>query len=254
MCGERSAPAAAYFRIAFSREAVSVHVMFGQYPSRFVCLDLATGSAPIPLLSVRPIAIFGQDAKMEGRSEQVPESANQRGREIVGVNYVEQLFRYCADQRFRDDTGFFILEQDFRFYAADVQAFERLHAKKLGGMWAQAGLFKPTADLNTALKTGEPTPELRDLLACVTAARRWATAACPHGHHNLIWFSWEPNLQGSPTGHYRWGAYPAEQRDFVPGTGNYMWWLTARGARHIKNTVLAAPPCLQSYPTSPPAC
>ena len=188
---------------------------------------------------------------MEGRNVTVPESANERGREVVGVNYVEQLFRYCADVRFRDDTGFFILEQDFRFYAADVEAFQRLHAKKQGELVANLGLYKPSGELAKVLKQVEPAPELRDLLACVTAARRWATPNCPHGHHNLIWISWEPNLQGSKTGHYRWEPYPAEQRDFVPGTGNYMWWITARGARHIKDTVLAAPPCLQSCPALP---
>eukprot|EP00969_Alexandrium_andersonii_P131692 5823554-Alexandrium_andersonii.AAC.1 len=59
-----------------------------------------------------------------------PQSANQSGRDIAGVNFVEQLFRYCADERFRGDVGFFILEQDFRVYASDTTAFERLHAKK----------------------------------------------------------------------------------------------------------------------------
>eukprot|EP00969_Alexandrium_andersonii_P263174 11633197-Alexandrium_andersonii.AAC.1 len=67
---------------------------------------------------------------MEGRSVFVNESTNQRGRDIVGVNFVEQLFRDCADERFRADVAFFMLEQDFRFHAADATAFEHLHAKR----------------------------------------------------------------------------------------------------------------------------
>ena len=193
----------------------------------------------------RPIAVFGQDAKSEGRSVMVPESANQRGREIVGVNFTEQLFRYCADDRFR----FFILEQDFRFYASDTTAFERIHAKKHGEICHGMGLWKPSDELLTKLRSAEPTPELKDLLATVTAARRWATPNCPHGHHNLIWLGWEPFLQGSPSGHYQWPAYKAEKRDFVPGTGNYLWWITARGARYIKRKVLAPPACLPPHPT-----
>eukprot|EP00969_Alexandrium_andersonii_P225803 9972050-Alexandrium_andersonii.AAC.1 len=64
------------------------------------------------------------------------------------------------------------------------------------------GLWKPSGPLLDTLRPTEPTPELKDLFATATAARRWATPRCPHGHRNLMWFNWEPFLQGSPTGHY----------------------------------------------------
>ena len=188
------------------------------------------------------MAIFGQDAHSENKGRQVPESHRHAGREIVGVNFVDQLFRYCADDRFPDDHGFFILEQDFRFYHTDCLAFDRLHAKGV-----DTGALSP--DLFPFLKPyGEspaPTPELRDLLAYVTAARRWGSERCPGGHHDLIWFSWEPRLRSSESGHYHWSPHPGESREHVPGTGNYMWWVTARGARHIRQTVLVGPALLR---------
>eukprot|EP00969_Alexandrium_andersonii_P118385 5235902-Alexandrium_andersonii.AAC.1 len=95
--------------------------------------------------------------------------------------------------------------------------------------------FKPSGAVS------QPTQELRDLLAYVTAARRWGTPNCPHGHQNLMWFSWEPRLRESMYPHYHWPPHPGELRRNVPGTGNYMWWVTAWGARHIRQKVLALP-------------
>ena len=199
----------------------------------------------------RPIAIFGQNAKAEGTTKWVKQSHRQAGKVVVGPNFVEQLFQYCADERFRDDTGFFILEQDFRFYASDCTAVQRLTAKKLRQKFPP-GSVQPRGRLESHAE--EATPELRDLLRYVTAARRWHTERCPHGHHNLIWMSWEPHLSRSDTGHYHWPPHPGEDRQHVPGTGNYMWFLTARGARHIKMNVLAPPACLQARLPSCRSC
>ena len=182
------------------------------------------------------MAIFGQDALRENRGKQIPESHRGAGREIVGVNFVDQLFRYCADDRFPDDHGFFILEQDFRFYGTDCEAFDRLIAKAVDTGALSPDITPNYKPFGTAL---EPTQELRDLLAYVTAARRWGTENCPLGHQNLMWFTWEPKLRPSTTGHYHWAPHPGETRWGVPGTGNYMWWVTARGARHIRQNVLA---------------
>ena len=189
----------------------------------------------------RPIAIFGQNAKAEGRAQWV-EGTHNWGREVVGVNFVEQLFLYCADERFRDDVGFFILEQDFRFYAADCTAVQRLRAKGLREK-IRDGSVQPRTKIRSE---EEPTPELRDLLCYITAARRWVTDRCPHGHHNLMWMSWEPKLRKSDCPHYHWPPHRGEFRNNTPGTGNYMWYITARGARHIKRTVLALPACLHT--------
>ena len=38
----------------------------------------------------------------------------------------------------------------------------------------------------------DPIPELRDMLAMATAARRWTTPECAGGHDKLIWGSWQP--------------------------------------------------------------
>ena len=192
----------------------------------------------------RPIAIYGQNAKAEGRAAWV-EGTHNWGREVVGVNFVEQLFLYCADERFRDDVGFFILEQDFRFYAADCTAVQRLRAKGVRAK-IRHGSVQPQEG---SVSQEEPTPELRDLLCYVTAARRWETDRCPYGHHNLIWMSWEPDLRKSKNKHYHWAPHPGEHRQNVPGTGNYMWYITARGARHIKREVLALPACLHTRST-----
>ena len=54
----------------------------------------------------------------------------------------------------------------------------------------------------------EPTPDLRDLLCYVTAARRSVTERCPYGHHNLMWMSWEPHLRKSTCKHYHWPPHP----------------------------------------------
>eukprot|EP00969_Alexandrium_andersonii_P212170 9369655-Alexandrium_andersonii.AAC.1 len=40
---------------------------------------------------------------------------------------------------------------------------------------------------------------------------------------------------------YHWPPHPGEYRHHAPGTGNYVWRVTARGARHIRQNVLAAP-------------
>ena len=189
----------------------------------------------------RPVAIFGQDAASEGRSQQVSESYRGTGREVVGVNFVQQLFRYCADRRFRDDHGFFICEQDFRFYGADCEALERLHA--MGVRQQLTAAVKPRPKAPGQLP--EATPELRDLLAHVTAARRCTSERCMEGHHNMIWFSWEPRLRPSDLPHYDWPSHAGEHRYKVPGTGNYMWWITARAARTICNEMLALSACLQ---------
>ena len=76
----------------------------------------------------------------------------------------------------------------------------------------------------------DPTPELRDMLAMTTAARRWATPECPGGHGELIWGSWEPWIRTSI--HYRWQVQ-AGKRTTHPGVGNYVWMVTAACARKI---------------------
>ena len=43
----------------------------------------------------------------------------------------------------------------------------------------------------------QPTPQLRELLRYITAARRWATQRCPYSDHNRMKMSWEPNLKKS---------------------------------------------------------
>ena len=133
------------------------------------------------------------------------------------------------------------MEQDFRFYPTDCTAIQRLR-RKLVRSRLPARRVQPLQ--RTAEELNNPTPELRDLLAYVTAARRWVNDACPQGHHNLMWMSWEPWLSKSDTKHYHWEPHPGERRENVPGTGNYLWFITARGARHIKSTVLVGPACL----------
>eukprot|EP00969_Alexandrium_andersonii_P055631 2452011-Alexandrium_andersonii.AAC.1 len=54
-----------------------------------------------------------------------------------------------------------------------------------------------------------------------------------------MWFTWGPKLRPSDTPRYHWDPHPSEWRWNVPGTGNYMWWVTAHGARHIRQNVLA---------------
>eukprot|EP00969_Alexandrium_andersonii_P331277 14641739-Alexandrium_andersonii.AAC.1 len=56
-----------------------------------------------------------------------------------------------------------------------------------------------------------------------------------------MWFSWEPRLRESVCPHYRWPPHPGEHRRNVPGAGNYMWWVMVRGARHIRQNILALP-------------
>eukprot|EP00969_Alexandrium_andersonii_P140310 6207131-Alexandrium_andersonii.AAC.1 len=129
------------------------------------------------------MAIFGQDARPENRGRQIWEGHRGAGREIVGVNFVGQTFRYCANDRCPDDHGFFILEQDFCFYNAGCEAFDRLRAKAV-----DAGALSPaiTANYKPSGAAPQPTQELRDLLAYVTAARWWGADNCPQGHQNLM--------------------------------------------------------------------
>ena len=78
------------------------------------------------------------------------------------MNFVEQLFLYCADERFRDDVGLFIMEQDFRFYATDCTAIQRLRSKFMRKR-LPAGSVQPLQ--RTPDEMLNPTPELRDLLS-----------------------------------------------------------------------------------------
>eukprot|EP00969_Alexandrium_andersonii_P121335 5363440-Alexandrium_andersonii.AAC.1 len=54
-----------------------------------------------------------------------------------------------------------------------------------------------------------------------------------------MWFSWEPRLRESMYPHYRWPPHAGEVRRNMPGAGNYTWWVMARGARHVRQNVLA---------------
>eukprot|EP00969_Alexandrium_andersonii_P146238 6467532-Alexandrium_andersonii.AAC.1 len=56
-----------------------------------------------------------------------------------------------------------------------------------------------------------------------------------------MWFSWEPGLRESACPHYRWPPRPGEHRHNAPGAGNNVRWVTARGARNIRQNVLALP-------------
>ena len=92
----------------------------------------------------------------------------------------------------------------------------------------------------------EPTPDLRDLLCYVTAARRSVTERCPYCHRNLMLMVWEPHLRKCSCKHYHWAPRPWELRKNTPGTGTSMWYITARGARHIQRQVLPLPACLHT--------
>ena len=61
----------------------------------------------------------------------------------------------------------------------------------------------------------DPTPELRDMLAMATAARKWTTPECPGGHGELIWGKWEPWIRCSPLPM----AGPSGQAQYPPWCG-----------------------------------
>jgi hypothetical protein len=83
----------------------------------------------------------------------------------------------------------------------------------------------------------DPTPELRDMLAMATGARRRATPECPGGHGELMWGSWEPWIRTSV--HDQWQVQ-TEKRTTHPGAGNYARVVTAACARRIKVEVAQA--------------
>ena len=75
-----------------------------------------------------------------------------------------------------------------------------------------------------------PTPELRDMLAMATMARKWTTPECPGGHGELIWGSWEPWIRCNVHDHWQ---VQADKRNTQPGVGNYAWMVTAACVRKI---------------------
>ena len=120
---------------------------------------------------------------------------------MVGSAWIDLLLPYCADPRHAPDTKFFIIEQDWRLYPEDLEInFESPDDPREYGSSSASTDVAPSAMPRPAryqkLLSGEdpldPTPELRDMLAMATAARRWTTPECPGGHGELIWGNWEP--------------------------------------------------------------
>ena len=174
---------------------------------------------PLPVL-----VVYGQNAKLEPT---IWEGGFREDRDVVGSAWMDEIFLYCADKRHSPDTKFFIIEQDFRFYPEDCDG-DALEARSHGAPMPQANRE------NAKVNYDSVSPELRDLLAYCTAARRWRTDKCPEGHGDLMWMSWEPGLQPSKKGEMH-GPYKVtgDKRKSHPGTGNYLWMVTQKGANKI---------------------
>ena len=156
------------------------------------------------LMPLRPLVVDGQAAILEPPRTGLKGHCGGRG--VVGSAWIDLLLPYCADLRHGPDTKFFIIEQDWRLYPEDLEAvFENPGGTEEHGSSSASTDVAPSAMPGPLkyekLLSGEipldPTPELRDMLAMTTAARRWTTPECPGGHGELIWGSWEPWIRTS---------------------------------------------------------
>lgn len=213
----------------------------------------ATASELLPYLHtafypLRVMCCYGKWAKHEG-VRSLPESNIGKGREIVGCMWKDCIIPYVADKRQPPDFGVLIVEQDMRFYRADCNALEQLDKypdlKKLKFDDRVLCYPKRTGDLPA------PTPELKDILAVISKARRWETEGCPDGHSGLVWLSWEPVTLGG--NHYGWVA-DTDRRPYVAGTGNYMWYLDNRTANKILDVLKVALPTERETPQNAVPC
>jgi hypothetical protein len=189
------------------------------------------------LLPLRPLVSYGHEAKLE--PPQTRGKGHCGGKDVVGSAWIDLLLPYCADPRHAPDTKFFIIEQDWRLYPEDLEVnFESPDGTGEYGSSSASTDVAPSSMPGPVryqkLLSGEdpldPTPELRDMLAMATAARKWTTPECPGGHGELIWGSWEPWIRCSV--HYQWQVQ-ADKRSTHPGVGNYVWMVTAACARKI---------------------
>ncbi len=193
----------------------------------------------IAFAPLRPKVIYGKNAKRE----QVKEDGKQRwmGREVVGSAFNEAVLRYCALPCFPDDHKFIIVEQDHRLWKFDSTIWAFMEEHGLDAVLQGQGIresFKPQGSLQP------PSEHLRDVLAHITAAKRWTTAACPGGHAEWIWMCSEPYFQMKKQ-HFHWThedmGGKKDHRKACPGTGNYMHMVTAKCARYVCKEVLVPP-------------
>jgi len=189
----------------------------------------------------RPKVVFGKNAKME----KIKEDPEKRwlGREVVGSAFNEAIIRYCALPCFPDDHKFLIAEQDHRLWKEDGTIWGFMEEYGLDQVLQGQGIresIKPQGSLQP------PSEHLRDVLAYITAAKRWTTPACPGGHAEWIWMCSEPyfKTRGSFKKHYHWTADECgtkDDRKSCPGTGNYLHMITSKCARYICKEVLVPP-------------
>jgi len=180
----------------------------------------------------RPKVLYGKSAFYEHAKWDSKRRWN--GREIVGCAFNEGVIRFLASDVFPDEHRGIIAEHDLRFNKEDCTAFEYLKMLGVDEILAERGIrdsIKPTGS------SQPPSDILRDCLAYITAARRWVTPKCPHGHAEWVWLSSEPISRGRKP-HYHWTTGFNDKRQNVPGTGNYLHTITSKLARWLVENVL----------------
>ena len=76
----------------------------------------------------------------------------------------------------------------------------------------------------------------------VTAAQRWTTPEAPKGHGDMVWLSWKPGLRKGKHGPYT--QEKNDKRNTHPGVGNYLWAISARGAKQLQHVKEVSPQLL----------
>ncbi len=185
-----------------------------------------------------PIVMVGKNSELEPSSEST--DGQWRGRDIVGAAYNHGFMRYGALECFTDDHLFFLVSQDHRFWREDCDIFELLEEYRFEEVLKGQGVRQSFNGLETLQP---PHEHLRDALAYRTAAKRWKTANCPHGHGEWIWMSSEAYYANKHK-HYHWdkditGGQP-EKRKTCPGRGNYLHCVTAKMCRFICKNILVS--------------
>ncbi len=103
----------------------------------------------------------------------------------------ETAIRFLALDCFPDEHKGIIAVQGLRFNREDCEAFAYLKELGVDGIFeghGVRGVHKQEGSLQP------PAAHLSDILAHITAAKRWITEEAPHGHAEWVWLTSEPEF------------------------------------------------------------